>query len=191
MKREINLLFVYIKLHVVKLKVFGKLLRIKRAEKWRIDFSYYTEVPKTGSLELEISCRKKEKNLPSPFSLSEMKLSTLRFPLHISRYNSPGHWRNKSAGGRVGYERSNVCSTNRRIATKPNTSEPFYKVNTMEPAKVYPRLNATSYFHSSNPSRFDPSFELLSTLLVHSSWQYSTVVSYACFPYKGYKLVNS
>lgn len=27
----------------------------------------------------------------SPFSPSEMNLSTLRFPLHISRYNSPGH----------------------------------------------------------------------------------------------------
>lgn len=174
---------------MIKLQVFEEFLWIKGAEKWRMD---YAEVPKTGSDHLNWrSCKKKrERNLPSPFSLSEMKLSTLRFPLHISRYNSPGHWRNKSAGGRVGYERSNVCSTDRRIATKPNTSEPFYKVNTMEPTKVYPRLNATSYFHSSNPSRFDPSFELLSTLLVHSSWQCSAV-SYACFPYKGYKLVNS
>lgn len=32
----------------------------------------------------------------------------------------------------------------------PNTSEPFYKVNKMEAATAYPRLNATSYFESSS-----------------------------------------
>ena len=40
------------------------------------------------------------------------------------------------------------------MATEPNTSKPFYKVNKMEPATAYPRLNATSYFYSSNVSSF-------------------------------------
>ena len=42
------------------------------------------------------------------------------------------------------------------MATGPNTSEPFYKVNKMEPATAYPRLNATSYFQSSDASPFCP-----------------------------------
>lgn len=41
----------------------------------------------------------------------------------------------------------------------PNTSEPFYKVNKMEAATAYPRLNATSYFESSsNPGVTPRSF---------------------------------
>lgn len=98
---------------------------------------------------------------------NEPFLPALSFSLHTSRYSSSGHWQNKTVGARGSYERSNVYSADKRVARKPNTSEPFYKVNTMEPAKVYSRLNATSYFHLSNPSSFDPSFELPFTFLVH------------------------
>lgn len=49
-----------------------------------------------------------------------------------------------------------VCERgrSRRVTSGPNTSEPFYKVNKMETATAYPRLNATSYFQSSNVSPF-------------------------------------
>lgn len=101
----------------------------------------------------------------------------------------PGHWRNKSAGARVGYERSNVCSTDRRVATKPNTSEPFYKVNTMSQPRFI--LVWMQQAISTRPTLL-LSFELLSPLLVHNSWQCGTIVSgtLPCFPRKSYKWVS-
>lgn len=42
----------------------------------------------------------------------------------------------------------------------PNTSEPFYKVNKMEAATAYPRLNATSYFESSSNASLSPLLSL-------------------------------
>jgi len=168
------------------------LLQIERIENGKRISRLETEIPsKIRSFQLKVFLRERKRNLPSPFSPSEMDLSTLRFPLHISRYNSLGHWQNKSAGARVGYERSNVCSTDRRVTTKPNTSEPFYKVNTMEPAKVYPRLNATSYFYSSNPSPFvrvtlNVSCAQFVTVQYDSFWYTSLFL-----PWKNYKRINS
>lgn len=87
-------------------------------------------------------------------------------PLHISSYHPQGQRRNKSndeergGGGRASrrrVERLQAALRGGREEEKggmkervPNTSEPFYKVNKMEAATAYPRLNATSYFESSS-----------------------------------------